>query len=109
MRAEGAAAIQITGELDAFADADARRIKERLPAYEQAAFDEWPRAIDGHAAPQADTALADLRSTLDDIRPADDRQRTVQGSALDSVKQIGSSRTERIVMARTNTGPPRLE
>ena len=107
VRAEGAAAIQIARELEAFGDADAERIKAHLLTYEQAALDEWPQAIDGHALPEVEEALDDLRTTLDGIQPADDRQRSAVGSALDSVKQIGSSRTERIVMARINVGPPR--
>jgi Protein of unknown function (DUF4239) len=92
--------------LDAFAQTDGDRIRERLLAYQHAAIDEWPQAINGRAAPAAEEALKDLESTLDDIEPTDDKQRSALSSAHDSVKQIGSSRTERIVMARTNVGPP---
>lgn len=106
VRAEGAAAIQIARELDAFGQADSDRIRESLLAYQNAALDEWPEAIDGRFTAEAEKALADLESVLENIKPADDKQRNALSSALASAKQIGSSRTERIVMARTNVGPP---
>jgi hypothetical protein len=106
VRMEGAAAVQIARELSAFNQADSDRIRERLLAYEHAAIDEWPEAINGHAAPEAEAALVDLHSAFDGIQPADEKQRRAVTSSLDSLKQLGSSRTERMVMARTNIGPP---
>jgi hypothetical protein len=106
VRAEGAAAVQIARELSAFEQADGDRIRERLVAYEQAAIDEWPEAINGRATPAAENALAELHSAIDSVVPADDKQRGAATSARDSAKQIGASRTERLVMARMNTGPP---
>jgi len=106
VRKEGAAAIQIARELDVFAQADSDRIRESLLAYQNAALDEWPQAINGRITPEAEKALADLESVLETTKPVDDKQRSALNSALDSVKEIGSSRTERIVMARTNVGPP---
>ncbi len=106
VRTEGSAAIGIAGELPAMADSDADRVRASLLAYEHAALDEWPQAVDGRTTPAAREAFDDLQSTLAGVKPNGDNQRNALSSAQDSLKQIGTVRTQRIIMARTNTGPP---
>jgi Protein of unknown function (DUF4239) len=93
-------------ELDVFAKADSDRMRQGLLEYERAAVAEWPQAAQGHAAPEAEDALARLYTTYQNVKPADDKQRSTLSSSLDSLKQLSTSRTDRLLMARTNTGPP---
>jgi Protein of unknown function (DUF4239) len=106
VRTEGASAAQMARELHVFAKADGDRLREGLLSYERAALAEWPEAANGRAAPEAEKALADLHSAYDNIQPTDDKQRNALTSSRASLKQLGLSRTERLVMARTNIGPP---
>ncbi|BBZ36139.1 bestrophin-like domain [Mycolicibacterium confluentis] len=104
-RAEGSAAVQMARDASVFAPADADRIRASLLTYEQAAIDEWSNAIHGSSA-AADSALADLYSTYRQIRPADDVQKSVLTTSVVNLDKISQARTERIVQARTDTGPP---
>ncbi|OBF28512.1 DUF4239 domain-containing protein [Mycobacterium sp. ACS4331] len=104
-RAEGSAAVQMAQDSSVFAPADADRIRARLLTYEQAAIDEWPNAVHGRSA-AADSALAELYSTYRQIHPVDDVQKSVLATSLSNLDKVSQARTERIVQARTDTGPP---
>jgi hypothetical protein len=106
VRTEAASAVQMGRELDVLAKPDSDRIRQSLLDYERAAVTEWPQAAGGHTAPEAENALARLYQAYGSVQPADDRQRSALTSSLTSLKQLGTSRTERLIMARTNTGPP---
>jgi Protein of unknown function (DUF4239) len=106
VRTEGSSAVQMARELEMFAKADSDRMRQSLLEYEQAALAEWPQAAQGHTAPEAEDALARLYTTYQGVQPADDKQRSALASSLDSLKQLSTSRTDRLLMARTNTGPP---
>lgn len=106
VRTEGASAVQMSRELGAFGNADSDRIRESLLQYERAAVDEWPQAVNGHPSVAAEDALRRLHAAYDSVKPTDDKQRSALTTSLDLLKQLGLSRTERLIMARTNTGPP---
>jgi hypothetical protein len=105
-RTEGASAVQMVRDLNVFEKADSDRIRQGLLEYERSAVAEWPQAASGRTAPEAENALARLYTVYDSIQPRDDGQRAFLASSLASLKQLGLSRTERLVMARTNDGPP---
>jgi hypothetical protein len=106
VRTEAASAVQLVRDADAFADADGDRIRRSLLAYEHAAVAEWPDAARGRVSPEAENALTTLYATYEAIKPNDDKQRSFLTSSLASLKQLSTSRAERLLMARTNTGPP---
>lgn len=106
VRTEGASAVQLTRDLNAFDQADSDRIRQSLLEYARSAVSEWPQAASGRAAPDAENALARLYTTYESIQPRDDRQRSSLASSFDSLKQLSLARSERLLMARTNTGPP---
>jgi hypothetical protein len=105
-RTEGASAVQMVRDLNVFEKADSDRIRQGLLEYERSAVAEWPQAASGRTAPEAENALARLYTVYESIQPRDDWQRAFLASSLASLKQLGLSRTERLVMARTNDGPP---
>lgn len=106
VRAEGSSAVQMARELEGFTKADGDRMRQSLLDYEHAAVAEWPHAARGQATPEAEAALRRLYTTYQGVQPADDKQRNALSSSLDSLKQLSTSRTDRLLMARTNTGPP---
>jgi hypothetical protein len=105
VRTEGASAVQLVRDLNVFDKADSDRIRQSLLEYERSAVAEWPQAANGRTAPEAENALARLYTAYEVIQPGDDTQRSFLASSLASLKQMSLSRTERLVMARTNTGP----
>jgi hypothetical protein len=106
VRTEGASAVQMARVLNVFEKADSDRIRQSLLEYGRSAVAEWPQAASGRAAPEAENALARLYTVYESIQPRDDGQRAFLASSLASLNQLGLSRTERLVMARTNAGPP---
>jgi hypothetical protein len=93
-------------ELAVFDKADSDQLRQSLLEYERSAVAEWSQTASGHTVPEAENALARLYTVYESIQPRDDRQRAFLASSLDSLKQLSLSRTERLVMARTNAGPP---
>jgi len=106
VRTEGASAVQMARDVRYFEKADSDRIRQSLLEYERAAVAEWPQAASGRSAPEAENALARLYAAYESVQPSDDRQRAVLANSLASLDQLSLSRTERLVMAVTNAGPP---
>lgn len=105
VRTEAASAVQLVRDANAFTKADGDRIRQSLLEYERSAVAEWPEAARGRSTPEAENALRRLYTTYADIQPTDDKQRSSLTSSLASLKQVSTSRAERLIMARTNTGP----
>ncbi|MFF3540397.1 hypothetical protein [Streptomyces platensis] len=105
-RTEGAMATQLARGREVFGKAESARIGQSLLAYGRAAAAEWPSAAAGDATPEAENALNRLHSTYESIRPRNDTQRAFLASSLASLKELSVARTERLLEARTNIGPP---
>ncbi|MFG2828016.1 DUF4239 domain-containing protein [Streptomyces sp. NPDC048434] len=105
-RAEGAAAVQLARGLNAFGTADSARIRQSLLDYGHAATAEWSNASGGRTTPEAENALNRLYRTYEDIKPRNDTQQAFLTSSLASLRELSDARTERLLAARTNTGPP---
>ncbi|MGX1759077.1 bestrophin-like domain [Streptomyces lydicus] len=105
-RTEGAAAVHLARGRNAFGKTESARIRQNLLGYGRAAAAEWPLASTGHAAPEAENALNRLQSTYENIKPRSDAQRTFLASSLASLRELSLARTERLLEARSNVGPP---
>ncbi|GFE21779.1 bestrophin-like domain [Streptomyces nigrescens] len=105
-RTEGAAATELAGGRDVFGKAESARIRQSLLAYGRAAAAEWPSAAVGETTPEAENALSRLYHTYESIRPRNDTQRAFLASSVASLKELSLARTERLLEARTNIGPP---
>src|SRR5262249_45746420 len=105
-RAEGAAAVQLVKDLHVFDIADSDRIRQRLLEFERAAVVEWPVAAGGKSFPEADNALQRLYTAYAEIQPRTDIQKTFLANSFNKLDQISQRRTERVLVARTDTGPP---
>lgn len=106
MRTEGASAVQMARNLNVLEKADSDRIGR---ACWSTNVQRWPRGPEPRAVaprPRRENALARLYTVYESIQPRDDGQRAFLASSLASLQQLGLSRTERLVMARTNAGPP---
>ncbi|WP_432145873.1 hypothetical protein [Streptomyces sp. bgisy084] len=105
-RTEGAMVAQLARGREVFGKAESARIRQSLLAYGRAAAAEWPSAAAGGTTPEAENALNRLHSTYESIRPRDDTQRAFLTSSIASLKELSVARTERLLEARTNIGPP---
>lgn len=103
-RAEGAAAVQLATVADVFAPGDADRIRKSLLAYEKAAIAEWDG--DGVRSADADAALRDLYATYGGVAATTDTQKTLLAASWSNLDSLSQARTERILTARDDTGPP---
>ena len=106
VRTEGAGAVQIARELTVFEKADSDRIRQSLLEYERAAVAEWPIAARGHSFPEADNALKRLYTAYGEVQPRTDTQKTFLGASFTNLDKITQARTERVLQARTDVGPP---
>lgn len=105
-RAEGAAAVQLARGLHGFGTTESARIRQSLLEYARAATAEWPRAAVGRTTPEAENALNRLYGTYEEIKPRNDIQRAVLTGSLASLRDLTGARTQRLLAARSNTGPP---
>ncbi len=105
-RTEGVAAVQMARDLTVFDKADSDRIRQSLLEYERAAVAEWPIAASGHSFPDADNALKRLYAAYEEVQPRTDTQKTFLGSSFTNLDKISEARTERVLQARTDIGPP---
>ncbi|MGW8552091.1 bestrophin-like domain [Streptomyces tubercidicus] len=105
-RTEGAMAAQLARGHEVFGTAESARIRQSLLAYGHAAVAEWPSAAVGESTPEAENALSRLHRTYESIRPRNDTQRSFLTSSVASLKELSIARTERLLEARTNIGPP---
>jgi hypothetical protein len=105
-RTEGAAAVQMARDLTVFDKADSDRIRQSLLEYERAAVAQWPMAASGHPSPEANNALKRLYTAYEEVQPRTDTQKTFLASSFTNLDKISQARTERVLQARTDTGPP---
>lgn len=105
-RTEGAAAVQMARDLTVFDKADSDRIRQSLLEYERAAVAEWPIAARGHPFPEADNALKGLYTAYEEVQPRTDTQKRFLGTSFTDLDKISEARTERVLQARTDIGPP---
>ena len=85
---------------------DSDRIRQSLLEYESAAEAEWPLAASGRSLPKAQNALERLRTAYEEVQSRTDSQKTFLATSFDSLKGISQARTDRILGARTDVGPP---
>lgn len=105
-RAEGTAGIQLARDRTVFEPADGDRIRQALLDYEHAALTEWPVAATGHEYPQAEQALQRVYTAYRQIQPHTDIQRSVLATSLANLDKLSQARTERVMQAQTDVGPP---
>ena len=106
VRTEGSAAVQMARDLTVFDKADSDRIRQSLLEYERAAVAEWPIAASGDSFPEADHALTRLYTAYEEVQPRTDTQKTFLGASFTNLDKISQARTQRVLQARTDTGPP---
>jgi hypothetical protein len=106
VRIEGAAAVQLAKDLTVFGKADGDRIRQSLADFENAALIEWPIAASGQAYPEADSALRRLYSAYIQVKPQNETQTSFLGTSFANLDKISQARTERVLQARTDIGPP---
>jgi hypothetical protein len=105
-RTEGAAAVQMARDLTVFDKADSDRIRQSLLEYERAAVAEGPTAASGHSFPAAENALKRLYTAYEEVQPRTDTQKTFLGTSFTNLDKISQARTESVLQARTDIGPP---
>ncbi|MEW9517134.1 hypothetical protein [Streptomyces tubercidicus] len=105
-RTEGALAVQLARGLDVFGGPERARIRRGLLEYGRAASAEWPSAATGRPTPAAEQALNRLHAAYEAVKPRDDTQRAFLTSSLGSLRDMSRARTERLLEARSNIGPP---
>lgn len=106
VRTEGAAGAQLARDSHVFDQPDRDRVRSSLLAYEQAAIREWNEANEGRVYPEADRALNDLYAAFESINPRTDAQKTLLSTSFSNLNDLSKNRTERVLQARTDTGPP---
>lgn len=105
-RTEGAAGVQLVRDASVFEQADNDRIRKALLEYERAALVEWSEATQGNSYPAADEALTRLYSAYDDVQARTDTQKTLLAASFTSLDTLSQARTQRVLQARTDVGPP---
>ncbi|WP_231989712.1 DUF4239 domain-containing protein [Mycobacterium sp. 852002-51057_SCH5723018] len=105
-RTEGAVAVQMARDLTVFDKGDSDRIRQSLVDYERAAIAEWPIAANGHSYPEAENALKRLSTAYQEVQPRTDTQKTFLSTSFTNLDKISQARTERVLQARTDKGPP---
>jgi hypothetical protein len=105
-RAEGASGVELADRLHVFGAPDSDRIRAALLQYEEAAVIEWDAAAAGGSYPPADRAMDDLHSAYEQVQPSTDLQKTMLTSSFTDLDDLSQARTERVLQARTDLGPP---
>ena len=105
-RTEGAAGVQLARDATVFDQPERDQIRKALLEYEQAALVEWNKAAGGNSFPEADTALARLYSTYEHVQARTDAQKTLLATSFSNLDSLGQARTQRVLQARTDVGPP---
>jgi hypothetical protein len=103
---EGAAGVQLAKTLTVFDKADSDRIRQSLMEYERAADSEWSTAARGRSVPEVDDALHRLYTAYEEVQPRTDAQRMFLRRSITDLDKLSQARTERILNAGTNDGPP---
>ena len=105
-RAEGAAGAQLARDLRVFDKGDRDRTRQSLLDYEHAAEEEWPLAAEGRSYPAADAALSRLYDAYGQVTARTDAQKTLLPTSFANLDKVSQARTERMLTARTDQGPP---
>jgi hypothetical protein len=105
-RAEGAAGVELAARLHVFDEPDSSRVRNALLQYEQAALTEWDVAANGGSYPPAERALTGVRSAYEQVRARTDLQKTMLTSSFADLDSLSEARTQRVLQARTDVGPP---
>lgn len=105
-RTEGAAGVELARSITVFDQPDRDRIRQSLLEYENAAVNEWDEAASGRPYPQADEALARLRSAYEAVQTHSRTQDTVLATSFANLNSLSQARTQRVLQARTDIGPP---
>lgn len=106
VRAEGAAGVQLARGLAMLDPGDSDRIRQRLLDYGQAALAEWPQVALGQTTPAADDALLGLYRAYGQVQARDEAQKAILSTSFANLDKLSEARTERLLTARTDTGPP---
>jgi hypothetical protein len=106
VRGEGAAAVQLARDSTVFDPADRDRIRQSLLDYGRAADSEWPLAAKGQRLPAADDRLTQLYSAYEQVAARTDAQKTLLSTSFANLDKMSQARTERLLTARTDSGPP---
>ena len=102
---EGSAAMQQAKSLAVFDQVDSDRIRQSLLEYQRAAIAEWPLVANGQTDAEAESALRRLYDVYRQVRPGDDTQQKFLVITLNNLDTMSAQRTERMSVARTETGP----
>ncbi len=105
-RTEGAAGVQLAMDARVFDQPESERIRKALLEYEQAALVEWNEAAKGGSYPEADGALVRLYSVYEQVQARTDAQKTLLGTSFSNLDSLSQARTQRVLQARTDVGPP---
>ena len=103
---EGSTAMQQATSLTVFDQPDGDRIRQSLLEYVRAAEAEWPLAARGQTHPPTDEALQRLYATYREVQPRSETQQKFLVVSLNNLDRMSAERTERLTIARTDTGPP---
>ncbi len=106
VRGEGAAAVQLARDSTVFDTADRDRIRQSLLDYGRATEAEWPLAAKGQSFPAADDALGRLYNAYEQVAARTDGQKTLLSTSFANLDKLSQGRTERVLTARTEEGPP---
>jgi hypothetical protein len=105
-RAEGAAGVQLARNAMVFDEPDRSGIRKALLDYHQAALVEWNENAKGGSYPEADQALTRLYSAYEHVQARTDAQKTLLGTSFSNLDSLSQARTQRVLQAHTDTGPP---
>ena len=105
-RSEGSAGVQLARDSTVFDEADGEMIRESLLAYERAAEAEWPLAATGQSSPTTDEALDRLYNAYERVEAGTEAQKTLLSTSFGNLDTLSRNRTERVLTARTDQGPP---
>jgi hypothetical protein len=105
-RTEGAAGVELARSINVFDQPDRDRIRQSLLDFEHAALTEWDESASGRHYPQADDALTRLRSAYENVQTHNPAQETVLGTSFANLDSLSQARTQRVLQARTDIGPP---
>jgi Protein of unknown function (DUF4239) len=106
VRLEGAAGVQLAKDMSVFEKGDRDRLRQSLLDYENAALIEWPLSASGKSYPEADNALRRLYTSYTQVKPQNAAQTTFLGTSFSNLDKVSQARTERVLQARTDIGPP---
>jgi hypothetical protein len=105
-RTEGATGVELARSLTTFDQPDRDRIRQSLLDFENAAIIEWSASADGRQHPPAEEALARLRSEYGKVQTRTPAQDAVLRASLTNLDSLSQARTQRVLQARTDVGPP---